>query len=697
MRTRTTLSVLLLAAFVPALPAGAAGPGRVRDAEAASHSFDAARYQVKDTYQFPGFKIIQYELGVLSHYSYLLVSAGQAMVIDPGRDAAVYLEAAKNEGATLKGVWLSHSHADFIAGHVELAKAAPTYVNGLTGAKYEHKPVREGQTLPVGDAVLTFLETPGHTPDSMCAVVASRQQPARPLAVFTGDTLFVGSVGRPDLLGEGMAAAKLASMMFDTWTQKLSKLPDETKIFPAHGAGSLCGAHLSDEPTSTIGQQRTSNPYLTGHAPLGNHGSPKSPQAQRITRGDFVAHVLEGLPEAPQYFQHNAAMNHDGPEPVDWNQPLAPIKPDASLADARKYYVVDLRNSKEYATAHIPNSVNIDLRGRLENWVGIMVPWDAKVVLVGANEKDLQEASLRLHRIGYNRSENRAQGMTWQQWKDAGLPVRSSEMIPPRKLYAQMQSQDSPIVLDVRLPSEWMGLRIGRVINIPLSELAEKASTLDSTQPVVAVCNSAYRSTMAVGLLERAGFEKAASLEGGGEAWIEAGLPVYEAKGAGATGASPKRQINLAERLSAAELKRMILDLPGTFQLVDIRPPEQFADYRLPGAENVDVAELVDNAGYHTGAGPLVIVDRDGSLAMMVAGILSQKTQRPIKALYGGLMAYWSEAEFAAGAPRDAVAGKSTAPATGQGAKATPAGRTPGTGPAPASPVTKSKKRSAGC
>ncbi|NUQ62084.1 MAG: MBL fold metallo-hydrolase [Pirellulales bacterium] len=616
---------------------------------------------------------MQFELGVLSHYSYLLVSGKEALVVDPGRDTGTYLETAKREGAAIAGVYLTHSHADFVAGHSELAGTAPIYISAKTAAKFDHQPVKEGDSLAVGDAMISFLATPGHTPDGTCAVVAARQQPGKPLLVFTGDTLFIGSVGRPDLLGEGMAASTLASMMFDTWNNKLSKLPDDVQVFPAHGAGSLCGAHLSDEPTSTLGEQRVSNPYLA-----------------RKNRGEFIAAVLEGLPEAPQYFQHNAKMNHDGPPRVDWQPKTLPIaRPEAGMTDPAKYYVVDIRKAADYSPGHIPNSVNIDVRGRFETWVGIMVPWDARLVLCG-DEKDLHEALFRLHRVGYNRSENPVACLAPDDWKRAGLPTVAGEMVSPAKLFAQMQSTESPLVLDVRLPSEWMGLRIGTVVNIPLSELAGKAMKLDRSQPVVAVCNSAYRSSMAVGILERAGFKRAASLAGGSEAWIEAGLPVIEAKqGSGAGGA--KREIRLAERISAAELKRMQMDLPDTFQLVDIRPEPQYADYHLPGSQNVDLSDVLNNPAYLTGAGPLVIVDRDGSLAMMVGGILSQKTQRPVKVLYGGLAEYWSQTELAGAAAPAAIPVTSRSRAAGADAPTAP--------PAAAEPVrpAKPKKKSAGC
>ena len=641
----------------------------IQDAEAATHGDAAALYQIIQTYEFPEVKIIQLELAVLSHYSYLVISDGDCLVVDPGRDISTYLALAKKEGATIQGVWLSHSHADFIAGHMEFIKQldVPIYISQRAGAGFVHKPLKEGATIEVGQAVLTLLETPGHTLDSMCAVVSSKQNPGKPLVLFSGDTLFIGSVGRPDLMGGDVAASSLASMMFDTWTKKLSKLPDDVLVLPAHGAGSLCGAHLSDQPSSTIGQQRVENAIL-----------------RQKSRGEFIAAILEGLPVAPQYFAHDAAINRKGPEPVDWNPASPPwVEPSAELTDPSKYYVVDLRDAKSFAAGHIPNSVNIGLRGRLETWTGIMVPWDAQLVVAGS-EEELKEAVYRLHRVGF-----RPKCVSFDQWKEAGLPLKQSELIEPRALYALMQSPESPVIVDVRLPSEWMALRIGATVNLPLNELAADSGKLDRSQHLVAVCNSAYRSSMAVGVLQRQGFEHVASMDGGTEAWVAAGLPVLEAKTEGVTGTAPKRVVKLAERISADELKRMLMDLPGTFQLVDIRPAAYFADYHLPGSQNVDVAEVIGNPAYLTRAGPLIIVDRDGSLAMMVGGILSQKTERSVKVLFGGLEAYWSASIPSAGA----------CPA-GSPDVSVPVSPGPMTTPAvpPAAPPTgASKKKSAGC
>lgn len=642
----------------------------VNDAESASHADTAATQAVMNTYEYPGVKIVQFNLAVLSHYSYAVVSDKDALIVDPDRDIQVYLETAKKEGWTIKGVFLTHSHADFVAGHSEFARSVgcPIYQNRDSGALYKIKALSDGQQIPWGEATLQFLSTPSHTPDGMCMLVYGKDSKTVPKVIMTGDTLFVGSIGRPDLMGGTMAAATLAGMSYDTWTNKLSKLDDSVVVLPAHGAGSLCGAHLSDKPSSTIGSERRNNPYL-----------------QHKGKNDFITAVLEGLPEAPQYFKHNAKMNREGPPLVDWNRALLKTPTlDASLTDLGKYYIVDLRDAESYAAGHIPNSVNIGLRGRLETWVGTMVPWGSNLILCGSTE-EMKEAVFRLNRVGYSVRGN----VFLDQWTRAKQPVNTNEPILPRELYKRMQEGTAPLIVDVRLPNEWMGLRIGNVVNMPLNQLADLASKLDPNEAVVTVCNSAYRSSMGIGLLERRGFKEVASMAGGGEAWIEAGLPVIQPTGPGTASALPRRVVRLPDLIDPAQLKRMLMDLPGTFDLIDIRPEEHFKDYHLPGSRNVDIADLIANAAYLTGAGPLVIVDRNGSLAMAAGGILSQKTERRIKVLFGGLEAYWISAEMGEpvrtvplpqGAPSAIKPSMPTAPAQ----------------PAPQKPETP-KKKSAGC
>ena len=336
----------------------------IKDSESATHGSDSSTHRIVDTYPFPGFKVIQFTLPVLSVYSYLLISDGEAVLVDPVRDISFYLETAKKEGVRIKGVYLTHSHADFVAGHTEIKKALdlPIYQSHKAGAKYPIEAMDENSSVKVGKATLKFMDTPGHTPDGQCCAVYAHDDPDTPKLLFTGDVLFVGSVGRPDLMEGTVPAAWLASAMYDSWANKLSKLPDSVMIFPAHGAGSLCGAHLSDDPKSTIGQEKATNPYLKAKG-----------------KGEFVALVLQGLPEAPQYFQHNAKMNREGPPPVDWDAPMpAEIKTSTDLTEPAKYYLVDIRDASAYAEGHIPNSVNIAARGRFENWVGTMVPWGSK-------------------------------------------------------------------------------------------------------------------------------------------------------------------------------------------------------------------------------------------------------------------------------------------------------------------------------
>ncbi len=660
---KNTICALLLMAVSSAAPAHARLAEK--DAEALAHDDASARYELIETYRHPGFEILQFKLGVLSHYSYLLVSGGKALVVDPGRDVDAHLEAARAAEAEIAGVFLTHSHADFVAGHLELAARAncPVYANKESGAGYPFQPLSDGSEIRVGAARVQAVTTPGHTPDGMCGYVFGPESGAQPEAIFTGDTLFVGSVGRPDLLEGTMSAAALASMLYDSWTQKLSKAGDAARVLPAHGAGSLCGAHLSDDPSSTIGAEKQSNPYL-----------------RHAFRSDFIAAVLEGLPEAPRYFAHNARLNRTGPPLVEWDAPLPPeTPPGPALADPSEFFVVDLRDAADHARAHIPNSLNIALRGRFETWTGTMVPWETmekgRLILCGSRG-ELAEALRRLHRVGY-----RAGIVTMESWKAAGLPVAASALISPAELHAAMRAGTAPIVVDVRLPNEWMASRIGNVINLPLTHLAELSAKLDPSQPVVAVCNSAYRSSMAAGVLARNGFTKVSSMTGGSEAWVEAGLPTIGAERAGGGAApGPVRAVRLPERISPLDLHRMIADLPGTFELVDIRPVAQFSDYHLPGSKNVDIADLIADPAFLAGTVPLVVVDRDGTLAMAAGGILSQKTKRPIKVLHGGLSRYWD----------DSMAGSwNAAPGAAPPPAASPAGVP--------TPAPKTKKRSAGC
>ncbi len=654
------------------LSAGIAG-----DAEAASHGDEAAFLQIvpETEIKTDDFVFRQYNLGVLSHYSYLIGSGGEAMIVDPARDIGRYLDDAKALNLKITRVYITHSHADFVAGHMELAKAcgAEIVVNADTQAGYPHKPAKDGDAITFGNVRGVVVTTPGHTPDGTCLYVYHPATASDPDFVLTGDTLFIGSVGRPDLMGEGMTASALARMGFHSWTKKLSKLPDATKIFPAHGAGSLCGAHISDKPVSTIGEQRIENPYL-----------------QHKDLNAYVMAVIDGLPEAPQYFKHNAKMNHDGPPLVDWDNvvppALAPAEVDALAKSGA--WVIDARDAHPFSARHPAGAINIGIRGRFETWTGIMIPWGEPFLLVGSDEEVL-ESAFRLKRIGYDAPAGFLKGGT-EAWTQASLPVNTIKLVKPADLHRQMQDGTAPIIVDVRLPSEWMGLRIGNVLNIPLDNLFTESKRLAKDLPVLTVCNSAYRSSMGAAVLLKQGFTDVYNMEGGSEAWIEAGLPTFGATpGTQGGTAHTVRAVRLPERLSADELKRMIMDMPGTFEMVDIRPAAQFADYNLPGSINADVADVIANPAYLVGPAPLVLLDRDGSIAMAVGGILSQKSPRPIKVLYGGLVTYWRGSS----APASVPAAPAAAPTPAIAPAPVPA---PAASPAPAKPAAP-KKKSAGC
>ena len=670
------VSVGILLAVMPFAVASARADSLPGDAEATVHGDEAASVQrVQETEQKSAdFVFRQYNLAVLSQYSYLIGSGGEAMIVDPARDVGLYLKDAQELGLKITRVFLTHSHADFVAGHMELAQAAGAeiIVNEATQAGYPHKPVKDGEAIIFGKVRAVIVTTPGHTPDGLCLYVYHPASETNPTFVLTGDTLFIGSVGRPDLMGDGMSAAELAEMGYHSWKDKLSRLPDDTKFFPAHGAGSLCGVNLSDKPVSTIGEQRRENSYL-----------------QHKDLPSYIMAVIDGLPDAPQYFKHNARMNHDGPPLVDWEKTMPPALPAADVAVRAQTgaWLVDVRDSKPFAAVHPADAINIGVRGRFESWTGMMIPWGEPFVLVGSNS-EVQEAAFRLKRIGYDAPAGFLQG-AMDTWEKANLPVGSLTLVKPQLLYQQIQAGTAPIIVDVRLPTEWMGLRIGNVLNIPLDTLFTGGKRLSKEMPVLTVCNSAYRSSMGAAVLKKMGFKSVLNMEGGSEAWIAAGLPTVSAPGIGSGHGSAARSVVLPQRIAAAELKRMLMDLPGTFEIVDVRPPALYADFSLPGSINADIADVITNPAYLNGAAPLIIVDRDGSLAMAVGGILSQRTQRSIRVLYGGLEAYWNDgaAPLPPVAPASIPAVKPAAPV--------PAPAVPAV-PAPAAPQTP-KKKSAGC
>jgi len=577
-----------------------------------------ADYQIVREYKYPDFKIIQFNLARLSHFSYMLISKGSCMLVDPGRDAAIYQETAKKEKAKIKAVFLTHAHADFVAGHLEAAALAgcPVYVNVKNHALYKHKGIKDGDTLKIGDALVKFIETPGHTPDGMCALVYDA---GKAKVIFTGDTLFVGSIGRPDLLEGQMSAVELASKMYDSWFKKLALLDDDIVVLPAHGAGSLCGSNLGTSPFSTIGEEKKTNPYL-----------------QYKSRNKFIAAILNGLGHVPQYFIHNAVLNRKGPELVAWKKlPGKELAVKAVNYKDPDTYIIDVRSDGEYAAGHIPDSINMPNSGKLATWVGIIVPWKAKLIITGS-QKEIAEAAHRLQRIG-----RKPEYITFEQWRKAGGKLAKSGLLTPKEVYSQFSRGKGPMILDVRLKSEWDKDRIGNVINMPLQTLHNTEGKLKPSEPVVTICRSGYRAGIAAGLLARDGFKNVKVMKGGMKAWNKAGLPTT---GSGMACSLPLKEEalpeNLPEVINSDNLNRLIKDQPDFIEIIDIRPAGQFADYNIPGSVNIELKELLRRGAGSQGK-ILILVDRDGTLSMIAAGVLSAGSKRKIKALEGGVEKYW--------------------------------------------------------
>lgn len=599
------------------------GFAALKDAESGSQPEDLARYAIESIYTGNDFRIVQFKLGVLSHFSYLVESDGKALLIDPGRDISTYLAFARENGLEWAGTFLTHVHADFVAGHREMSHAtgSPVYAGHLSGNLFPHVAVRDGDLIEVGKARLRIIETPGHTPDGLCALVFAAALPDRGQYLLSGDTLLVGSFARPDLLGGGYSAAELAGMLFSSWNDKLSRLKDNLVVLPAHGGGPFFGIDLREEASTTIGKEKEFNPYVKfAH-----------------DRSAFVTAIISGLSDTPAYFAENAALNRQGPPLVDWNSPLGQrFDRFDGLTMNPSVYIVDVRNVKAYAAGHIRGSINISLDTRLETWVGMLVPFKTKLILRG-NETEVLQASKRLQRVGYN-PDYFAFDL---QFADVVMPV-----VTPAELHEMMKNGQAPIVVDVRFPKEWMSARIGEVINLPLNSIEGRAATcLNPADTIVTVCDTAIRSGMAVGLFERAGFSGVGNLQGGQKEWEQASLPLLQ------VGAGLNRvrrdfiDLGLPEVIGVERLKQMIESEPDTFTVIDIRPAEQVMQFNPLEAKAVTIDELLADDEFRTEGKPLLIIDRDGSLSFLAAGMLANRSARRLLVLRGGLEAWWRFSE----------------------------------------------------
>jgi hydroxyacylglutathione hydrolase len=467
----------------------------------------------------------QYYLGCLSHASYLLgdEASGTAIVVDPQRDIQQYVADATGLGLTIRHVFLTHFHADFVAGHLELRDrcGAAIYLGSRAKAEYAFTPMRDGDALEFPGLRVEVLETPGHTIESISLLVFDLYKDStNPHAVLTGDTLFIGDVGRPDLRASlGWTANDLGAHLFDSLREKLMQLPGETLVYPAHGAGSLCGKKLSSDTVSSLADQLRLNYAL-----------------QPMSKEDFIRLVTADQPDAPAYFTYDAVLNTRERATLDQNleKVLRPVAIDEvlTMGDAGAQ-ILDVRDAAEYAKAHLAGSINIGLGGQYATWAGTLLDRTKPIVIIAEPGRE-QEAALRLGRIGFDHIRGYLEGGM------AALAERPELVWPTERRAATMVAEelaadDPPMLLDIRTPREWAARHISGSVNFPLNHLPERIAEIPRDRRLAVHCAGGYRSSIAASILHQHGITNLIEMAGGLSAWEAAKLPVIsEASSAGA-------------------------------------------------------------------------------------------------------------------------------------------------------------------
>jgi len=458
----------------------------------------------------------QYYLGCLAHASYLLgdEASSTAIVVDPQRDIQQYLADAEKFGFHIRHVFLTHFHADFIAGHLELRDRCGTtiHLGRRAEAEYAFVPMADGDTLEFPGLRLEVLETPGHTIESISVLVFDlKKDRTKPYAVLTGDTLFIGDVGRPDLrVSLGWTASDLGAHLYDSLHHKLLTLPDETLVYPAHGAGSLCGKQLSSDTVSSLGDQRRMNYAL-----------------QPMTKEEFIHLVAADQPDAPQYFTFDAILNTRERVTLDSNleKVLQPVALDEVLrlgeAGAQ---VVDVRDPAEFAKGHLAWSINIGLGGEYATWAGTLLDRSRPIVIVAEPGRE-QEAALRLGRIGFDHVRGFLEGGMTALTERPDL-VRPTERVTAAMVAEELANFQPPLVLDVRTPREWRARHIADSMNIPLNHLQERIAEVPRTRRIAVHCAGGYRSSIATSILHQYGITNLIEMAGGLAAWDAGKLPL---------------------------------------------------------------------------------------------------------------------------------------------------------------------------
>jgi hydroxyacylglutathione hydrolase len=462
----------------------------------------------------------QFYLNCLAHASYLIgdEETRTATVVDPQRDIERYLEFAAENKLQIKHVILTHLHADFIAGHLELRDraGATIYLGAKAQAEYRFTPLADGSVVEFGRVRLKALETPGHTPESISILVYDLDRSGvEPYAVLTGDTLFIGDVGRPDLRASlGWSATDLGGLLYDSLQSKLLPLPDASLVYPAHGAGSLCGRAISKETVSTIGDQRRLNYAL-----------------QPMSKKAFIELVTADQPEAPPYFVYDAVLNSKERPTLDESleRSLKPLALDTVLALQKQgAQILDTRDAEEFGAAHLAGSINIGLGGQYATWAGTMLNREHPIVIIAAPSRE-NESAVRLGRIGFDNVAGYLQNGLQSLESQPGLVV-FIERLSPQFAAELFASNQPPLAIDVRAPREREQKHIDGSLSVPLNHLARDLKALPKDRALLVYCAGGYRSSIAASVLKASGFDSVCEIAGGLAAWQSANLPVQSAK-----------------------------------------------------------------------------------------------------------------------------------------------------------------------
>ena len=437
----------------------------------------------------------------LSEAAYYIESEGEAAVIDPLRDIDEYLQLAGERKASIKYIFETHFHADFVSGHIDLSKAsgAPIIYGPNTETNFPIHLAKDGEVFKLGSITITAIHTPGHTLESTCYLL--KDENGKPHALFSGDTLFVGDVGRPDLFSGNLTKEELASMMYDTLQTKIAALPDDVIVYPAHGPGSACGKNLGPSTYSTIASEKETNYAL-------------KPQS----REEFIKAVTEGLSEPPQYFPINARINKEGYESLDHlidNLKAMSVQEFRSVVADPDVIILDTRRATEFTNGFVPGSISIGLEGRFAEWAGSLLSFEKNLYLVTEKGKE-HESLVRLARVGFDKIKGYLEG-GFEAWKDAGEPIDLVIEVDPDEMLMDLPYDKQMVVLDVRREPEFADGHIAGAVNLPLSDMNDPGTmaNINETDNVYVHCASGYRSVVASSLLKKQGIHNIRNVTGG--------------------------------------------------------------------------------------------------------------------------------------------------------------------------------------